>query len=336
VRRLVSPGRLAVAGALLLAVVLGGFLVTPTGDTYIFLPNEARPIEPLVTIAGKKPPPDDGGGFYLVDVLVRKATRIESYFPSIRSGATLVPAEALNPTGLSEAARRRGNLREMSRSQRIAAAVALRELGYDVTLKSRGAFVSQIFSDAPAAGKLRPADVIVSIDGGDVRTPADLRRLIGKHEPGDVVTVGVQRGGQTLELKIGTIADRRSGNRPVIGVLVEQEASIRLPLRVKIDSGDIGGPSAGLAFALTLLEELGRDVDHGRKIAVTGEIELDGDVAPVGGIRQKVIGARDSGVDLFVVPAGENAEEARRYADGLRVVPVRNFQQALRALSTQP
>jgi PDZ domain-containing protein len=334
VRRLFTPGRLAVGAALVIALGLGGLLVTPTDDTYIFLPNKARPVEPLVEIEGVKPVADDGGGIFLVDVLVRKATRIESYFPSIRSGATLVPADSLNPTGLSESARRRGNLREMSRSQRIAAAVALRELGYDVTARPRGAFVSQLFRDAPAARTLRPADVIVSIDGKPVRTPADLRRLIGVHRPGDTVEVGVLRGTQRLELRLATIGAGQGRKRPVIGVLVEQEAEIELPLDVEIDSGDIGGPSAGLAFALTLLEELGRDVDHGRKVAVTGEIELDGGVAAVGGIRQKVIGARNSDVDVFVVPAGENAEEARRHADGLRVIPVRNFQQALRALST--
>lgn len=113
-----------------------------------------------------------------------------------------------------------------------------------------------------------------------------------------------------------------------------QDASIRLPISVRIDAGDVGGPSAGLAFALDVLEELGRDVDHGRKVAVTGEIELDGDVLPVGGIEQKTIGARRSEVDVFVVPAGDNAEEARRHAGDLRIVPVRNFQQALRALTT--
>jgi PDZ domain-containing protein len=335
VSRFFTPTRLALVAGLALAAVVGAVLVAPTDDTYIFLPNEARPVEPLVDVAGAKAKPDeDGGGIYLVDVLVRKATRIESYFPSIRDGATLVPAHALNPTGLSEGARRRGNLREMTRSQRIAAAVALRELGYRVTARPRGAFVSQVFPDAPAAGKLRPADVIVAVDGREVRTPADLRRLIGVRSPGDRVRIAVRRGTRRIELELATIPDRQGGSRPVIGVLIEPEADIRLPLEVEIDAGDVGGPSAGLAFALTLLEELGRDVDEGRKIAVTGEIELDGDVVAVGGIRQKVIGAKRSGVDAFVVPAGDNATEARRHADGLRVVPVRNFQQALQALST--
>jgi PDZ domain-containing protein len=95
----------------------------------------------------------------------------------------------------------------------------------------------------------------------------------------------------------------------------------------------VGGPSAGLAFALDLMEELGRDIDHGYRIAATGEIFLDGSVATIGGVKQKTIGARRSGMDLFLVP-GENAAEARRYANGLRIIPVDSFQQALQELAT--
>ena len=96
----------------------------------------------------------------------------------------------------------------------------------------------------------------------------------------------------------------------------------------------MGGPSAGLPFALEVLQKLGRDVDHGRRVVATGEIELDGTVAPIGGVKQKVFGARKAGADLFLVPAGETTEEARRYAGNLRIVPVESFQQALSALRT--
>jgi Lon-like protease len=82
------------------------------------------------------------------------------------------------------------------------------------------------------------------------------------------------------------------------------------------------------------MEELGRNVDGGRKIAATGELFLNGAVGPIGGIKQKTIGARRAGVDAFLVPAGDNAREARKYAEGLRIIPVKNFQQALRALAT--
>jgi PDZ domain-containing protein len=122
----------------------------------------------------------------------------------------------------------------------------------------------------------------------------------------------------------------------LIGVVVETAADVKLPRRVKISTGSVGGPSAGLAFALEILEKLGRDVDHGRKVAATGQIELDGTVSPIGGVRQKTIGVRKSGIHVFLVPAGENAAEARRYAHGVRIIPVRNFQQALHALATLP
>jgi PDZ domain-containing protein len=122
----------------------------------------------------------------------------------------------------------------------------------------------------------------------------------------------------------------------VVGIQVEPEVDVLLPIDVTIDAGDVGGPSAGLAFALAIMEKLGRDVDRGRKIAATGELELDGDVLPIGGVEQKTIGAERADVDVFLVPAGDNATEARRHADDVRVVGVKTFQQALRALATAP
>ena len=123
----------------------------------------------------------------------------------------------------------------------------------------------------------------------------------------------------------------------MIGVIVEQNAQIELPLSVTINAGSVGGPSAGLAFALQVMEALGHKVDRGYRVAATGEMKLDGSVAAIGGIKQKTFGAREAGADVFLVPvAGENAADARRYAHGLRIIPVRSFQQALRALATLP
>jgi len=95
-------------------------------------------------------------------------------------------------------------------------------------------------------------------------------------------------------------------------------------------------PSAGLAFALGLMEELGKNVDRGNTVAATGQMNLDGSVSPIGGVRQKVFGVRAAHVDVFLVPAGDNATVARRYAGGVRVIAVKSFPQALRALATLP
>ena len=117
-----------------------------------------------------------------------------------------------------------------------------------------------------------------------------------------------------------------------MGIIVEPK--LDLPVKISINTGQIGGPSAGLAFALDILQQLGRNVTHGRRIAATGELALNGEVLPIGGVKQKTLGVRRAGVDVFLVPAGDNAREARRYADGLRIIPVENIQQALRALAT--
>ena len=103
-----------------------------------------------------------------------------------------------------------------------------------------------------------------------------------------------------------------------------------------IDAGNVGGPSAGLPFALEVMEELGRDVARGYRVAATGQLAPDGRVIPIGGVKQKTYGARDAKMDVFLVPAGDNARDARRYAGPLRIIAVRNFQQALRALATLP
>jgi len=144
----------------------------------------------------------------------------------------------------------------------------------------------------------------------------------------------VRRGASTREIEVGTIESPDEQGRPIVGIQVEQSAEIELPIDVEIDLGGVGGPSAGLAFALDIVEELRGGVDRGLDVAATGELELDGDVLPIGGVKQKVIGARRSGADIFLVPAGDNAAEARRHAGDLRIIPVESFRQALQALAT--
>jgi PDZ domain-containing protein len=338
-RRQLTPARLGVAGLVLLVAVVVAVLLSPVGGSYIFLPDRAHALAPLVTVEGADLPEGEQGdaedaGIYFVDVIVRRATLLERLFPSIREGATLVDEHAVNPTGIPDSARRQGSLRQMSRSQEVAAAVALRHLGYDVKADPEGAFVSQVLPGTPAAGKVHPSDVILAVDGVRTRTLNGLRERISAAGVGATLEVEVRRGDEELTLALETVESEIEPGRPVIGVLVEQEADIELPLEVEIDAGNVGGPSAGLAFALQLLEEFGRDIAKGRRVAATGELALDGTVTSVGGVPQKTIGARRTGIDVFVVPRGENAEAARRDSDGLEIIPVRSFQQALQALAT--
>ncbi|MFN2470320.1 MAG: PDZ domain-containing protein [Gaiellaceae bacterium] len=332
-RRLLTPARLA-AVALVAATGLAFLYVFPSDD-YLYLPDRARPLAPLVRIEDERPP-SDAGGIYYVSVSVRRATLLESLLPGIYDGSEKVSKDEVREPGESDEEHRRAVLGEMRRSQRVAAAVALRELGRDVRIRATGVVVTAVVADAPAGPKLRAGDVILAVDGKPTRMVSRLRSAIRRHPPGTRVRLRIRRDRSTRDFALRTIADPRRPGESIIGIGVSQAAQIRLPIDVDINLGDVGGPSAGLAFALDIFEELGRDVDHGRRIAATGEIFLDGTIGPVGGLRQKTIGARRAGVDLFLVPAGENTAEARRYAEGLRVEPVKSFRQALQLLATLP
>jgi PDZ domain-containing protein len=314
-----------------------GLWLAPSGQ-YLLLPDKVQLVEPLVEIANEDDaaPRDDDGGIYMVDILVRKANLFERLFPGMNDGATLVPAEVLNPAGVSEQQRRKSSDLDMTRSQEVAAAVALRELGYAVEATPSGAEISLVVPGSPAAeAKLQPGDVIVEAVEREISTTGDLRRAMETVEPGDSITIKIRRSGAHTEHTLSTRAAEDDAERAVIGVIVQQAATIELPVEITIDAGSIGGPSAGLAFALNILDELGTEIDQGRRIVVTGELGLDGRVEPIGGVKQKTIGARKADADLFVVPR-DNASEARRYAEDLEIVSVETFDEALEALDATP
>ena len=331
-RRLFTPGKLLIVGLALLAVVLA--LVVLPSSQYIFLPDRAHPVGPLVSVPGGHDPKK--GGVYFVDVVVRKATLLERLFGGLHNGADLYPASAIDPPGVSDSGRQRIDLEDMHRSQEIAAAVALKAAGKKVTLRATGALINAVEAGLPADGKLEPDDVITAVDGKPIHDPRGVFNAMAKHRVGDVVRFTIRRGNQTLVVPIKTVASPTPPERAVVGVLLETAVDVHLPIPVRIDAGGVGGPSAGLAFALDVLAKLKAGVLHGHRVAATGEIFPDGSIGPIGGIKQKTIGAREAGVDVFLVPAGENAQAAKKEADGLRIVPVKTFPQALHALATLP
>jgi PDZ domain-containing protein len=319
-------------GALLAVVVL--LLATMPANDYLFVPNSAHPIAGKVEVEGKSGA-DGPGGIYYVDVTVRKVRWLERLLPFARpDGASLVPAQAVTAPGESFRHRIVQARAEMKHSEQVAAAVALRADGRAVETVPRGVLVEAVALDVPAAKSLSSGDVIVGVDGRKVTTVEQLLHATRALEPGDEVALRLRQDDKVVERTVRTVAAPDDPKRAIIGISVSQDAKIDLPLDVNIDLGNVGGPSAGLPFALQIYQELGHDVDRGQRVAATGEIELDGSVEPVGGIKQKTYGVRSSGADVFLVPAGENAATARRYAGGLRIVPVKSFEQALRVLRT--
>ncbi len=332
-RRHLTPWRVAGGIVVLLAATVLILFSIPSGQ-YILLPDTAHPVAPLVRVQGARPV--KSGTLYFVDVIERRASELEALFPWLRPHSSLEPAGAIVPPCASEAQAEAAQLQEMAFSQRIAAAVALRRLGYHVVVKPTGVVVSQLIAGTDAPCNLQPMDVILSVDGAPTRTITALRAALARVKPGNVVVLRVRRAGRALTARIRTIKTPGDPNRALVGFAPDQAATIKLPIHVSIDTSGIGGPSAGLAFALEVMQKLGRNVLHGHRVAATGEMELNGAVAPIGGVKQKTYGVREAGADVFLVPAGSNAQVARRYAGHVRIIPVSTFDQALHALATLP
>ena len=336
-RRHVTPWRAAGAIIVLAAIAFLVLNGVPSGafpgmsNQYILLPDVAHPVAPLVQVQGARRP--GPGSLYFVDVIERRASTLEALFPSLRPHATLEPAGAIVPPCSSAAQAEAAQLQEMAFSQRVAAAVALRKLHYHVVVEPTGVVVSQLISGTHAPCNLQPMDVVVAVDGRPTPTEAALHEALGRVEPGDVVRLRVRRGGKLLTVPVQTVEDQ---GRALVGFVPGQAATIKLPIHVAIDTSGIGGPSAGLAFTLEVMQKLGSNVLRGHRVAATGEMELNGAVAPIGGVKQKTFGVRQAGADVFLVPAGQNARDARRYAGPLRIIPVRSLDQALHALATLP
>jgi PDZ domain-containing protein len=224
----------------------------------------------------------------------------------------------------------------MADSKRVAEAVAERALGKPVEIDRLGALVEYVDPHDPAGrAGVHAGDVITAVDGTAVRSAGDLVRATAGLVPGDVAIYRFRNAGTE---RLRTIAGGDSGHKAIIGVVVGDALRIaRIPVPVRYTIHGIGGPSAGLAFALEIYDSLsGRHLLQGHTIAATGEIDALGHVGVIGGVKQKALGAIEAGADTFIVPV-DNAADARAAAGGkLRVIAVRTFAGALRAIRALP
>jgi len=293
-------------------------------SSYLLLPDTPHALAPLVKVKAARK--SDSGSLYFVDVIERRATLAERYLPFLRRDGTLLPQQDIGPSSVDAAS--------MTLSQKVAKVVALRALGYKIAVRTR-VVVQSTKAGTSAAKQLRPGDVITALDGKPVSSYAQLHDLVSRHRPGERVRVTFTRKGIEHTVTVRTFALPGDPSSTLIGVTISEPLSVKLPIKVTIDTGNVGGPSAGLAFALELTDKLGRDIDRGFRVAATGELSLDGAVHAIGGVKQKVIGARRAGIQIMLVPVdGDNAKEARRYAGTMKIIPVTSFQQALHALAT--
>ncbi len=288
----------------------------------------------MVKVKGETPERGNGGIFYL-DVLVHRATVAESWLAGFEDTSTVVPAAAFLPPGGSERDEARVDNLDIRDSKSKAAVVALRALGRKVTVEGGGVAIETVNPLAHSEG-LGAGMVIVGVNGTTVRSLEQLQKLLATQKAGQTVRLQVLDGEKRRTVAAKLTTSPQAPGRPLIGIAAAGDVAPKVVLpknmSIQIDTGNLGGPSAGLAFTLEIYDSLtDRRLTNGKRIAVTGTIDLDGTVGMIGGMKQKAIGARRSGAQLLVVPQGNEAE-AKRWAGTIPVVGVKTFAEALRAI----
>lgn len=323
----------------LVLVIVGTITASIVRAPYISLaPGSARSTSPLVAIPGEKGYRDRGEVLFTTVSVVRP-TYLQAIWGWLRSDVDVFPEQIIQGDQTADESRQL-NLQLMDESKLIAAKVALEKLGYPVTMKGSGATIVGVSEDLPIADQVGPGDTVTAIDGKRVSLDSELVSAVGTHRPGDTVSLTVEpvdeagrrEKTKTVEARLAPRPEAR--DQPMLGVQIRtRNVRYEFPFTIKIDSEDVGGPSAGLAWTLAVLDRLTPgSLTGGRRVAVTGEIREDGAVGEVGGVAQKTVAARDQGADIFLVPAGEY-EEALEHAGSMRVAKVGSLDEALAVLA---
>lgn len=285
--------------------------------------------EPLITIDGRESFATDGQlDLTTVDVRQR-LTLARALRGWLEDEIAVVPRELVFPPDKTVEQVREDNVRSMTASKDSAIVAALQEL--DIPVETQ-VVVTSVQPDAPAEGELEAGDVLTAVDGTPVDDGEALRELVTDREPGDEVELSYVRDGEPGEAVLTTIAAQGDGEpRPIIGVLTEERADP--PFEIEIALDDVGGPSAGLMFALGIIDKLGPEsLTGGEYIAGTGSITPAGDVGAIGGIPQKLVAAKEKGADAFLVPKDNCAEAVASAPEGLTLVRVGTLSDALAGL----
>jgi PDZ domain-containing secreted protein len=288
--------------------------------------------KPVISITGTQTYPVDGA-LDMTTVLesggprggLTFATAIAAWF---NPADAVVPRELLFPDDVTGEQVQTRQAMLFSTSESNAVAAAMDYLGKPVTTDI---VVTAVYSDSPSDGVLEPRDTIVTVDGADVTDPASVATTIRSKPIGTTFSLGIERDGSPMTVSVTSAANPDDASVPYIGIGVGPLYSADFPIDFTLE--DVGGPSAGLMFAVGIVAKLSpQDLTAGHHIAGTGTIDPDGTVGPIGGIRQKLAGARNAGATLFLMPKDHCAEAAGHIPDGLTVVPVTTLTEAVTAI----
>ena len=336
--------RLWLFTAPVLTVLIGAALIIGSMRVpYVVLaPGGARSVTPLVTVSAKPGGPavtEDAASDDLLYVTVSSSVEpsgIVALLGWLDDKRQVEPSKPFLGSQTNDE-NRALNLALMSDSQEKAKVVALQRLGYDVEVTPVGAFLEDVDPAYPAADVLRPGMTVVEAGGEPVTTREDLVDAIVAKAPGDELELLVipLKGGEAQDVTV-TLGERAGEpGMAALGVSPVDRATYELPVDIRIDTGKVGGPSAGLAFTLAILERMTPgSLIGGDRIAVTGTIEIDGTVGPVGGVDHKTEAAIREGATVFLVPPDEYVLAKESARGRIAIEQVGTLDEALAALES--
>jgi PDZ domain-containing protein len=307
-------------------------------DYYALQPGSAQSVQQFITVPADKNHPVTHP-VLLTDVEIGRVTALTYLFFKLQSNSSLEQVESVTGGTPPSQLTAQGNL-EMSQAENDAKAAALDRLGYAVTATPSGAVVFGTFPGTPAYGVLEVGDVITEVDGVATPSTAALNAALKHYHSGQTVDLTVRRGGTGAPVSVpitlkSTEVDLGGGEivHLDLGVDTEDQIDYTYPFPVKIDVTNIGGPSAGLAMTLGVIDALTNgSVTGGHTVAATGTIDAQGDVGDVGGVAQKTIAVENAGATIFLVPPQEYKAALSKVRPGLHVYAVSTLDQALQVL----
>ncbi len=274
------------------------------------------------------------GNLYQLTVRRDEANYFVYAWATLNSQIDLYPREVILPDGVTPQELSEISIQNMMTSENVAIAVALDSLNYEVQSEGDGVLVVGLLDDSPVKDKLIKNDLIVSINNELVKSVSEFISMLRTYEIGDIVNIGLIRNEQELTIETKLIEHVEYENEPMVGFLASTpNQQFIFPFEVDIQTGNVGGPSAGMMMALNVYNLLTKDdITNGKKIAGTGTIEIDGSIGPVGGVKQKVIAAKRANASLILVPSA-NYEEASVFEDdNTEIVAVDSFDNALNVI----
>ena len=331
---LLTAGALVVVLGILAAVLPVPYVVLVPGPVTDTLGNVGT--TPVISVTGAQTY-TDSGHLYLttVGVIPGSCNKNPTLEQALRAWfdkhQAVQPKQAICPPGQTSQAVAQQNADEMTQSQQDAITAALLYLHYKPT--SVHISVGDVSSSAPAAAVLHTGDLILAINGTNVTGLDQLHNLISAKPAGSTLALSVDRHGQKLDLRAKTYSD---SGRTVLGFHPDLHATFATPdVKIGIDPNSVGGPSAGLAFTLGIIDKLTPgSLSGGRVVAGTGTIDGFGNVGPIGGIQQKIAGATGRGAKVFLAPAGECADARKAAPKSLVIVKVDKLETAVKALQS--